>query len=554
MTTNSKFRILNCIGEVYEEAKNSKFKDDFFSKADNNLIELANYFGTSKTQSFFIAMVFTMNYKGNSVDFNDLIDYFDCNPTNLLKFTDDFKFLEDKCIFIKSKSRHRANVSFANFQYSINEKISEAILNNQSMPKVEIEIKDILEVLEQIYNTTIKREQDDLNTLHLVVVTEQLLETYSEFQLIKTIKNYKLETEDILLYIYVIWKTISGVETCDLETVLEKIFSNATDRIRYLQSVTSKKNVLIRNKLLELMPAGFYSAADIKLTKVSSKILKECNLSVFGKNQDRENTILPSKIVSRDLIFNPSEMKQLYLVKDLLKPMQFKNTMRRLEEKHLPKGVTVLLHGAPGTGKTEVVKQMAKETNRELMKVDISQSKSMWFGESEKVVKKIFTDYKAFAEEAENTPILLFNEADAIISKRSSSSITNTSKTENAIQNIILEELENFEGILMATTNLPGNLDSAFERRFLFKIEFKKPNDQVRTKIWQSKLSFLSLDQCSLLANQFDFSGGQIDNIVRKTEIQEIIQAKDVNFETIKEFCTEETLTHKRIEIGFSKP
>jgi len=245
-------------------------------------------------------------------------------------------------------------------------------------------------------------------------------------------------------------------------------------------------------------------------------------------------------------------MKQLFLLKDLLKDVKFKETQKRLIDKNLPKGITALLHGAPGTGKTEVVKQIARETNRELMKVEISQSKSMWFGESEKIIKRIFTDYKAFSKECEQTPILFFNEADAIISKRREIGKSNIAQTENTIQNIILEELENFDGILIATTNLANNIDSAFERRFLFKIQFQKPDISIRAQIWKLKLPFLDKEECRLLAERFDFSGGQIDNVLRKKEIHEIIYEEKVTLNNLLAFCSEETYANERTKIGFN--
>ena len=241
------------------------------------------------------------------------------------------------------------------------------------------------------------------------------------------------------------------------------------------------------------------------------------------------------------------------MLKDLLTDAKFSATQQRLSEKNLSKGVTVLLHGAPGTGKTEMVKQIARETNRQLMKVEISQSKSMWFGESEKIVKRIFTDYKSFAKDCERVPILLFNEADAIISKRGDVGNSGVDQTENAMQNIILEEMENFEGILIATTNLANNFDKAFERRFLFKIHFQKPDVSIRSKIWKSKLPFLASEDCNILAGQFDFSGGQIDNVLRKNEIHEIIHGEKVTMENLVSFCSEETLVSNRVKIGFSK-
>jgi SpoVK/Ycf46/Vps4 family AAA+-type ATPase len=217
----------------------------------------------------------------------------------------------------------------------------------------------------------------------------------------------------------------------------------------------------------------------------------------------------------------------------------------------MPVGITALLHGSPGTGKTESALQIAKETGRPIMKVDISHTKSLWYGESEKIIKRVFTEYKDFLKESEITPILFFNEADAIFSKRRDIGVSNTAQTENSIQNILLEELENFDGILIATTNMIKNLDTAFDRRFLFKICFEKPDIQSKTEIWKLKLPELSEPECMRLAKTFDFSGGQIDNIIRKYQIEGIIHQSDLCFEKILELCTYEHVGKEKKVIGF---
>jgi SpoVK/Ycf46/Vps4 family AAA+-type ATPase len=118
----------------------------------------------------------------------------------------------------------------------------------------------------------------------------------------------------------------------------------------------------------------------------------------------------------------------------------------------------------------------------------------------------------------------------------------------------LLEEIENFEGILIATSNLVNNMDTAFERRFLFKIEFQKPVVSAKIKIWKLKMPHLSNEDCEILATKFDFSGGQIDNIVRKNEINEILYGSAVDVNTLLEFCKEETLTNQfsKKSIGFN--
>lgn len=196
--------------------------------------------------------------------------------------------------------------------------------------------------------------------------------------------------------------------------------------------------------------------------------------------------------------------------------------------------------------------QIAKATGRAIMHVDISATKTCWFGESEKLIKKVFTDYRHLCEKSKTKPILLFNEADAVFSKRKDVGSGSVAQTENAIQNIILEEMENLDGILIATTNLADNLDHAFERRFLFKIRFDRPTVEAKTNIWLSKLPSLSREDARTLASNYDFSGGQIDNITRKALMQEIIKGVKPSVSALVTMCGEEKLSKNNTRrIGF---
>ena len=215
----------------------------------------------------------------------------------------------------------------------------------------------------------------------------------------------------------------------------------------------------------------------------------------------------------------------------------------------MPTGICILLYGAPGTGKTESVYQIAKATNRQIIHVDISTTKSCWFGESEKLIEQIFVDYKKSCQKLKaggntDVPILLFNEADAVLQKRTEFRGGGVEKIENAMQNILLENMEKFEGILIATTNLVINLDAAFERRFLFKIKFDNPSVEAKTAIWRSKLEWLPENQAQLLANEYNFSGGEIDNVVRKATMEEILTGSRVTINRLEEICNTEKLNN----------
>jgi SpoVK/Ycf46/Vps4 family AAA+-type ATPase len=125
---------------------------------------------------------------------------------------------------------------------------------------------------------------------------------------------------------------------------------------------------------------------------------------------------------------------------------------------------------------------------------------------------------------------------------------------ENTIQNIILQEMESLDGILIATTNLTENLDSAFERRFLYKICFEKPDTAVRSKIWQTMIPELSTDIANALAREYDFNGGQIENIARKYAVSCILHGDSETLQdTLKELCcTEKIGSPATRRIGFA--
>lgn len=556
MEQNIKIRLLESIGKIYEESKNSKLEPAFFEKVEKELTELSNYFGISLTQSLLVAMVFSLNYKGDTVDFKDLTEYFDCNPMKLLEYSSDFESLYSKGIFIKEKSRHRIKLALSNDQFTINEEVTEAILNNMPLPKLgDEEIGDVFEFLEYIYKIGERRDDDEISTTELLLQTIQLVNSNVHFPLIKMVNDYNFKPEDTYVFLYIIWKTLCGIESVDVDRTSNAVFDNPTQKIKYVQKIMSNENDLIRQNLIEIVEAKFLNDTEIKLSEKSNKLIEDCGIKLLTKRKVNQNNIIaPNQIFTKNLFYNDSEAKQLDILKQILKDENFRATQQRLAVKGLPNGITALLHGFPGTGKTETVLQLAKETNREIIKVDISQSKSMWFGESEKIIKRIFTNYKSYAKDCELKPILLFNEADAIFGKRKEIGNSNIDQTENTIQNILLEELESFDGIFLATTNLVKNLDTAFERRFLFKVEFQKPDNSIKAKIWNSKLPNLTENECNTLANRFDFSGGQIDNIIRKNEIYEIVHGITVDFNSIVEFCNSELLLrNKSFKVGFTK-
>ena len=255
----------------------------------------------------------------------------------------------------------------------------------------------------------------------------------------------------------------------------------------------------------------------------------------------------------KSLFFDGPIRARLNTLKDLLTEKRYAEVRTALEEKGMRTGFTCLFYGSPGTGKTESVYQLARKTGRDIIMADVSKLKSMWVGESEKNMRRLFRNYKELTKKTAMTPILLFNEADAIFGIRKTGADGAVDKMENSLQNIILQEMEDLKGILIATTNLTENLDKAFERRFLYKVRFDKPSVEARTAIWRSMIPELSEAEATQLATDYDFSGGQIENVSRKRAIAAILETNEPDYAAIRSYCEEETLTgnESKRKIGF---
>lgn len=357
------------------------------------------------------------------------------------------------------------------------------------------------------------------------------------------------ECERVLFYS--VGQSMIENDPISLSFEIQKLYP-VRKRKQVLNDFMNNKHSLQKTDLVEIEKTSslFGESTTILLTDKGKEALLGEDAALYIDNVSDKQLLACDKISEKKLFFSGELKEQLSLLSNSLSEEHYKALCTRLEENHLPKGIAVLLYGEPGTGKTESVMQIARATGRAIMHVDISATKTCWFGESEKLIKKVFTDYRRLCEKSKICPILLFNEADAVFSKRKDAGSSSVAQTENAILNIILEEMEKLDGILIATTNLADNLDRAFERRFLFKIRFDKPTIEAKTSIWMNKLPDLSAEDAHTLASSYDFSGGQIDNITRKALMQEIIKGEKPTLNNLVTICSEENISrnsHRKI-------
>jgi SpoVK/Ycf46/Vps4 family AAA+-type ATPase len=189
-----------------------------------------------------------------------------------------------------------------------------------------------------------------------------------------------------------------------------------------------------------------------------------------------------------------------------------------LGERH-PTGTALAFNfsGPSGTGKTICAEAIAHELNKRLLLVRYSELESMWFGETPKNVSAVFR----LAEQED--AVLFFDEADAVASSRSSDVSQGMQRESNTVVNVLLQELERFDGVVIFATNLAANFDPAFERRIRTHVLFELPGLEERERIWEVQLhrrTPLASDvNFRELAERFTVSGGDIRNAVLKAAL-----------------------------------
>ena len=509
---------------------------------------LKKFFGAEEQEVYVLIKAVTRHFDGSATSFEDFREFFDLQALHMLEFQPVLNSLVDKGLLVNNNDPRYTTTNAIHCTYTLAPEVAKAIADKMPIVPVKKSFSTSLDVMEEIYALT-------ENATSTKMVHTEFMKRYLDFMSACTnipyaamLKSLHLPMEEEILFSCIVWKILSSNDTIELDNAA-LIFGALQDQVRFKQSIFSEKNPLLQLDLVSLSK-DFMDTISLGLTSTAADLLGPVGFTLKIDSTKKNERILPNQISEKHLVYNESEQTQIESLELILMEENYLNLRSRLAAKHLPVGLNVLLFGAPGTGKTETVYQLARQTGREIIRVEIAETKSKWFGESEKLIKDIFTKYAETAKGCALMPILLFNEADAIISNRKSSGHGDTRQTENAVQNILLEELEKFNGIFFATTNLANNLDTAFDRRFLYKVKFLNPGLSQRQRILERKFPFLCAEECEHLASEFDLTGGQMDNIARKSEIHFIMNGNNPSFEKVTAYCHEELAITTKIEVN----
>lgn len=526
------------------------FKKSELPGLRRQLSQFAEFAQLDNVEALLLVALYTKQIESdNTVDVGDVTNYLSLSSIDFIPLRRYFDSLCEKGVLVRSAVR-RSN------QYRVDQTLANAINCNSKYERIPVKELDRYDFCGKVSDAIELRSNDDICTRDLVEIVKDYERRNSDMEFVSSMLGKpSLDIMDRILFYECCDDFVNNprYHRTDIECTLNDIYDQTRDKMKVARQIMDASHALIESGLVDKTEATFFAEASIFLTDEGQKLFLGTDFELFSKQKkDDKNFILPDQIPQKKMFYSADLQKQIEFIRANLMEDKFHELQTRMESNGFSKGVAIMLYGMPGTGKTETVKQISKATGRKIYHVDISASKSCWFGESEKIVKRIFTNYREMCKNEDVTPILLFNEADALFSKRQEVGRSNLAQTENAIQNIILEEMENLEGILIATTNLTDNLDPAFERRFIFKVKFDQPTVEAKKDIWKSKVDWLSDEDCRKLATKYDFSGGEIDNVVRKMVMEEVLHGNRPDFSFIDDLCKNEKISKSKMtRVGF---
>lgn len=537
--------IIAHVEQIVNIAVSEKLGDDVFQKASESLEFVGDKLGITHRQALLLSLLVELS-DSRRIDTSDIAKLTNCRRVRVLSLLSDDRVLIEKGLVVRKKNN-------GNIEYCVPNDVVNAIKNNEpyEFHRKQLNIDDFFAAVDAVC------ENAEENNDGFQENVDDLVNTNIHLDFCKTFRKYFGENDsDGALFMIFAHRLINKDDDCIGEHDWEDYFSKGVVR-RYRSRFTRHQSSLFDRHLLE--EAGSDGIRDNYYHRITNQAKEEFFAGMEGlKHEPKKlkNTREHTSIAEKALYYNDNEGRQMAQLTSLLTAQNFRDVQQRLADCGMRKGFACLFYGTPGTGKTESVYQIARKTERDLIVIDVANIKSCWVGESEKNITETFSKYRQCVEtcraEGRNEPILLFNEADAILGIRMENAQRAVDKSENSIQNIILQGMENLDGIMIATTNLTTNLDKAFERRFIYKIEFCKPNINVKCAIWKSMMPNLTEGLAMQLAEQYDFSGGQIENVARKQAVEHVLTGKEPTAEQLNDYCRQEMLNNKKCnKIGF---
>lgn len=533
--------LLQAIERVVEMSKDSCMSERFMTEAAPEIQFLSESFGITEVQA--VLFCICMERGPRNVDYNDFAFHLDLSKIRVLSYANDIDALVRRRLlrYRDVKDEDDFDVPAVVIRYLKRNEVYQ-------LPKrTELDCSEMFEVLRDWF--------DDLNNSaispkDLCNEINELFKANKQVSFARQMLEMSFSGESRMLLTLFCHLLVNEDDNDVRFSQMEDVFSNQARFNHARGLLRSGEHELMQANLIEhRCEDGIADPTRYRMTEHAKRTLL-AEMNVATPSEKVADVLRAQDLTEKPMYYTRQNEKQVTELSSFFQDEQYRQIRQRMQQRGFRNGFACLFYGGPGTGKTETVYQLARKTGRDIMIVDVPKIKSKWVGDSEKNIKALFDRYRELVSRAGDekpAPILLFNEADAIIGIRKEGAQSAVDKMENSIQNIILQEMETLDGIMIATTNLADNLDTAFERRFLYKIQFDKPDATVRAKIWQTMIPELTETDSTALAESYELSGGQIENVARKYAINSILHGDSADqLHVLRDYCNSERLCTKR--------
>ena len=555
LAENAPKTLVGCMNRIRTVVDMDGYRPETAGVLADELVRVEGHFGISECAAVLLAEILEVSGR-KGADEADLAKYL--GVTNI-QFIENQKYLRE----LEEKGAVQRGTRCGDAVYRVTPETTRSIEREErfvAIPMTGLSAEELFTRFRRVF-CDLRNDNDPDRADRALEHLEKLVKGNQQLEFCRkalasalyTEKSLNIETERRIFY-YLAHRYVTHGDPSVEVDALTDLTDFFEDEQRLKRSICCGRTVLQQKGLVSFgNNDGFTNNTELALSdEVRREFFNEVELAPEEQVRHRD-IVSAADIAPKELFYNHVENKQIERLGEMMEPEAFKAVQARLEQVGMRRGFNALFYGGPGTGKTACAYELARRTGRDLFVVDVSKLRSKWVGDSEKSVKAVFNIYRRLCRTSERTPILLFNEADAIFARRFENVTDSVDQMNNTIQNIILQEMENLEGLLIATTNLATNLDPAFERRFIFKIEFKMPEADSRAKIWKSMIPSLSEEDASALAGRYPFSGGNIENIARKSTVEYVLSGNEPTLDSLDGYCREEILSRKktRNKIGF---
>lgn len=540
--------------QVFLSTRKTRFGEDVNKEEFDNIYNyLSALFNLTHLQCTVFAIIFnfTNDEDLEQISTQRLMSYLNDDLEFFFDIKPDLELLINRG-FIKQKKEDKTDNLF-NSYFKINQKLIDMIFQNKVIDFETLYGNgyNFTQFSGHMYRIANRRLVDHLSREDVLRKVEEHENRNQNLLQIQTLKALELGIADRLVMYHLIHKYNERDTSTNVIEVCHNVMS-AQNVDLYITNLRENTTPIQHAGLVELK-----GHSTLELSTKSKKLF--INNEIGGSEEDSQTHISTTHyyinhetIPTKQLFFNLKLQSDLNILQALLQKDNFEEYQQEMKTRGTNGGISILLYGPSGTGKSSIVDQLAKQTKRNIFQVDLAQVRSKWYGDSEKLLKNIFVEYQNIIDKQRGeTPILLFNECDALLGKRNTNIEDRHDFTETAMTNLLLEFFEKNTGIIIGITNLEQNLDPAFLRRFNFKLQIGNPNKKAIKSIMKNKIEFLEESEINMIAENYSLTGGEIENISNKCVISRIITKSNPTVSEILDFCEEEKLKTNPWKVKF---